>query len=107
MTTVVSGVKPSGIGAESCPICRMRLGSIAASMPLEGDQPVRVGVAGYGYWGPNLARNVATGALTELTVVCDPDLKRQEHAKELHPQVETTGSFEDLLADERVEAVAL
>ena len=48
----------------------------------------RIGVAGLGYWGPNLARNFAD--LAELTWLCDrsPDLLSEAGAR--HPQARTT-----------------
>lgn len=75
--------------------------------PATPEQRVRVGLAGFGYWGPNVARNVAANRLTELSVVCDPDEARQAHARELHPQIRTTGSFDELLASSEIDAVAL
>ena len=35
------------------------------------DDPIRVGVVGLGYWGPNLARNLATIPGCELAWLCD------------------------------------
>ena len=37
---------------------------------------VRVGVIGYGYWGPNLIRNFTACPLTEVAAVCDADPAR-------------------------------
>ena len=34
-------------------------------------QPVRVGVVGLGYWGPNLARNFDRLPEAELAWICD------------------------------------
>jgi predicted dehydrogenase len=66
---------------------------------------VRIGHAGLGYWGPNLARNF--GALTDLRWLCDlsPDLLN-EFAK-AHPQARTTTDFQELLADPEVDAVVI
>ncbi|MGC2372493.1 MAG: hypothetical protein WA484_01340, partial [Solirubrobacteraceae bacterium] len=36
-----------------------------------GEQPVRIGVVGLGYWGPNLARNFAAIDGCELSWLCD------------------------------------
>ena len=40
----------------------------------ENEQPVRIGIAGLGYWGPNLARNVAAipGARLHVEPRTDP-----------------------------------
>ena len=39
----------------------------------ETAQPVRVGVVGLGYWGPNIARNFAAIGGCELRWLCDSD----------------------------------
>jgi predicted dehydrogenase len=67
--------------------------------------PVRIGHAGLGYWGPNLARNF--GALADLRWLCDlsPDLLSE--AARAHPQARTTTDFEELLADPEVDAVVI
>jgi predicted dehydrogenase len=40
--------------------------------------PLRVGVIGCGYWGPNLVRNFARHPEVKVEAVCDRDLKRAE-----------------------------
>jgi predicted dehydrogenase len=67
--------------------------------------PVRVGHAGLGYWGPNLARNFAE--LADLQWLCDlsPDLLSEASAR--HPQARTTTSFDEMLGDPDLNAVAI
>jgi predicted dehydrogenase len=67
--------------------------------------PVRIGHAGLGYWGPNLARNF--GALADLRWLCDlsPDLLGE--AAKAHPQARATTDFDQLLADPEVDAVVI
>jgi predicted dehydrogenase len=66
---------------------------------------IRVGHAGLGYWGPNLARNF--GSLADLRWLCDlsPDLL--ESAAKVYPQARTTADFEELLADPELDAVVI
>ncbi len=66
---------------------------------------IRVGHAGLGYWGPNLARNF--GSLADLRWLCDlsPDLL--ESAAKAYPQARTTADFEELLADPELDAVVI
>jgi predicted dehydrogenase len=66
---------------------------------------IRIGQTGLGYWGPNLARNF--GSLADLRWLCDlsPDLL--ESAARAHPQARTTADFEELLADQDVDAVVI
>jgi predicted dehydrogenase len=69
--------------------------------------PVGVAVVGFGYWGPNVARNFATSKSTELRLVCDRDESARERAETIHPLVRTTSDWDELLGDESVEAVAI
>jgi predicted dehydrogenase len=69
--------------------------------------PVRVGLVGCGYWGPNLIRNLNACPATELAAVCDRDARRLQHARDLAPQARACADFEAVLADDSVEAVAI
>lgn len=71
------------------------------------ERPVRIGVAGLGYWGPNLARNFASLPGCELSWCCDPAPGGRERAAALFPGVRTTGELENLLADPELDAIAL
>ena len=66
---------------------------------------IKVGLAGLGYWGPNLARNFED--LAELAWLCDlsPDLLDQFGAR--YPNARTTDSLDDLLEDESLQAVVI
>ena len=66
---------------------------------------VRVGVAGLGHWGPNLARNFAE--LAELTWLCDSDPATREAAAARYPQAHWTASYDDMLADDALDAVVV
>ena len=65
---------------------------------------VRVGVAGLGHWGPNLARNFAE--LAELTWLCDSDPGKSE-LTERYPQARFTTSLEEMLEDDELDAVVV
>jgi predicted dehydrogenase len=62
------------------------------------DRPIRVGVAGLGYWGPNLARNFAE--LGTLTWLCDLDPELRTTFAARYPAATVTDSFEELLASD-------
>jgi predicted dehydrogenase len=66
---------------------------------------VRVGVAGLGYWGPNLARNFEE--LAELTWLADLSPELQEKFASRYPNARVTGDFDDLLADDALDAVVI
>jgi predicted dehydrogenase len=65
----------------------------------------KIGVAGLGHWGPNLARNF--DELAELIWLCDLDTSLLERFSKRHPQARLTTDFEDVLADPSVEAVVI
>ena len=69
--------------------------------------PVRVAVVGLGYWGPNLVRNLQEIPDAVVEVVCDtrPEALRQLVTR--YPAVRATTEYEDVLADDAVEAVAI
>jgi predicted dehydrogenase len=66
---------------------------------------VRVGVAGLGYWGPNLARNF--DELAELAWICDSDGERLAAFGARYPQARTTAEIDEMLGDEALEAVVI
>ncbi|MEA2313750.1 MAG: hypothetical protein QOI03_442 [Solirubrobacteraceae bacterium] len=73
----------------------------------EPQRSVRVGVVGLGYWGPNLARNLAAITGCELAWLCDASGDARERHARSHPSARTTGQIEDLLADEQLDAIVL
>jgi len=68
---------------------------------------IRVGVVGYGYWGPNIVRNFSR--LTSATVawVCDINPKTLQEIPLIYPTVKTTNKFNDLLRDPSLDAVVI
>lgn len=74
---------------------------------MSGDGVARIGVVGLGYWGPNIARNVAENARAELAWLCDRSPETLAAAAVRHPQARTTASYEDLLEDPELDAVAI
>jgi predicted dehydrogenase len=69
--------------------------------------PLRVGVVGLGYWGPNLARNFHALPETELVWCCDASAEARERVARTVPGARMTGRFEDLLEDEALDAIVL
>jgi predicted dehydrogenase len=57
---------------------------------------VRVGVIGYGYWGPNLARNFHELTSSDLVVIADKQEERLKQAKSRYPQVILKTDYQEL-----------
>ena len=68
---------------------------------------IRIGVVGYGYWGPNLVRNFSSVEGANVAMVCDQDPNRLGEVKVRYPAVETTTRFEDVLNNPAIDAVAV
>lgn len=66
---------------------------------------IKVGVVGYGYWGPNLVRNFMAQDCSEVAVVSDLDTGRLARVSLLYPTVRTTTDVYDLVNDPTVDAV--
>jgi predicted dehydrogenase len=69
--------------------------------------PLTCAVVGLGYWGPNLVRNLNSLAETNLITVCDVREDALTRMLRQYPSVRGTTSFEDVLADETVDAVVI
>ena len=67
----------------------------------------RVGVAGLGYWGPNLARNFDRLPDVELAWLCDESREALDRYGRAFPSARTTTSLDDLLSDGSLDAVVL
>jgi predicted dehydrogenase len=65
----------------------------------------KVGLAGLGYWGPNLARNF--DELAELAWLCDLSEENRTRFAGRFPNARMTADFDELLADDSVEAVVV
>jgi predicted dehydrogenase len=71
------------------------------------ERPLRIGVTGLGYWGPNLARNFAAIDGCELAWCCDASQPALERIAARFPGVRTTTELDDLLEDADLDAVVL
>jgi predicted dehydrogenase len=66
-----------------------------------------IAILGYGYWGPNLARNAASSNSARLSCVCDVDARARARACHLHPGVRVTDDWDSVLAADDVDAVVV
>jgi predicted dehydrogenase len=68
---------------------------------------VRIGVIGYGYWGPNLVRNFMEIPRAEVAAVADLDMAKLELVQRRYPTVKASRHSQDLLADPSIDAIAV
>ena len=69
------------------------------------DGPLRVAVVGYGYWGPNLTRNVIERPELELAALCERDPARAAAFEQRVPGVPVVSELDRVLEDPTVDAV--
>jgi predicted dehydrogenase len=70
-------------------------------------RPVRVGVVGFGYWGPNLVRNLDRLGDADLVAACDTSEANLGKLAALYPSVATTTDLDELLSDHDLDAVVV
>jgi predicted dehydrogenase len=58
---------------------------------------IRIGIVGYGYWGPNLLRNFTACPDTEVVAVCDASPARRAAVSRAYPGLATVASVDELL----------
>ena len=64
-----------------------------------------MGVAGLGYWGPNLARNF--DELADLAWLCDVSEEQRVTFAARYPDAQVTGDFDEMLADDSLDALVI
>jgi len=68
---------------------------------------INIGIIGYGYWGPNVARNFHSCPGAKLTAVCDISEKRLALAQSQYPFIKVTKDAKKLVRSKDVDAVAI
>ena len=71
------------------------------------ERPIRIAVAGLGYWGPNLARNFDAIPGCELAWCCDVSAPARERVGARFPAARLAEDLDQVLADETLDAVAV
>ncbi len=68
---------------------------------------IRIGVIGYGYWGPNLVRNFFEAEGAEVAGVSDLSAERLARVNSRYPAIRTTQDCRELIDDPSIDAVAI
>jgi len=68
---------------------------------------IRVGVIGYGYWGPNIVRNFNNGDLSRVAMVCDQRPESLCKVQESYPQIVVTRDSAELINSAEIDVVAV
>lgn len=68
---------------------------------------LRMGVVGYGYWGPNIVRNLRSIEGCQVAGVCDQSPAAVRRIKQAHPDLNVTTNCSELLESKEIDAVAV
>jgi predicted dehydrogenase len=69
---------------------------------------LKIGVIGYGYWGPNIVRNFSAANGSSVTAVCDMNAQTLKNkVKKSYPHIKTTTEIDEIIKDTEVDAIAI
>ena len=68
---------------------------------------IKFGVVGYGYWGPNIVRNLRSLEGCEVVGICDQSPAARKRIQAAHPGVPVHADFHELVQSPEVDAVAV
>ncbi len=68
---------------------------------------LKLGVIGYGYWGPNVVRNFAAQPDCQVVAICDKNPKAVAHVSSRHPSARVTADPIELTESPDIDAIAI
>jgi len=68
---------------------------------------LKLGVVGYGYWGPNIVRNFSSQTDCRVVAICDKNPKAVAQALSRHPAVHATSNPDEVMSSPEIDAVAV
>jgi predicted dehydrogenase len=80
--------------------------SLSLKRDMSGDV-IRIGVIGYGYWGPNIVRNFHAQDRSHVVGVCDMNPKSLARVRQSYPDMSVTSDCNELLTATDIDAVAV
>ena len=82
--------------------------SLKESLPKgSGDSVIKFGVIGYGYWGPNVVRNLDQLDGSEVLAVCDKSHAAQKKVHKAYPHIKVTSETAELMTSTEIDAIAV
>jgi len=73
----------------------------------QGSHIVKFGVIGYGYWGPNVVRNLNQLEEAAVLSVCDKSPAARRRLQKSYPNVKITTDANELISSPEIDAVAV
>src|SRR5580693_3144641 len=72
-----------------------------------GDTVVKFGVVGYGYWGPNVVRNLDQLDGSAVVAVCDKSPAARKRIHKTYPHTKVVAETAELMSSTEIDAVAI
>jgi predicted dehydrogenase len=77
------------------------------SAPRKALSTVKFGVIGYGYWGPNIVRNLLSISGAEIVSICDKSSASRKKAHKSSPNIYVTADAAEVITSPDIDAVAI
>jgi predicted dehydrogenase len=68
---------------------------------------LKLGVVGYGYWGPNVVRNFSLQPDCHVAAICDKNPAALAHVLKRHPSTQAIADLDELMESPKIDAVAI
>jgi len=68
---------------------------------------IKIGIIGYGYWGPNLVRNFFSTKDCIVKSVADSRVERLDHLAKIFPSIKRVSDAQDIISDPDIDAVVV
>jgi predicted dehydrogenase len=81
--------------------------NISINKQTQAINTIKIGVIGYGYWGPNLVRSFADLSGAEVIAVSDFQVDRLAKVQSRYPAIKLTTNSQDIFADSAIDAIAI
>src|SRR5271170_955499 len=78
-----------------------------ATLGYGSEAMVKFGVVGYGYWGPNVVRNLDRLDEAEVVAVCDKSAAARKKVAKAYPDVLVTDDAAELMSSPEIDAIAV
>lgn len=72
-----------------------------------GDNKIKIGVIGFGYWGPNIVRNFNSIDGAKVVTICDKNQESLNRARKIYPNIMPTSDCDEIMTAPDIDAVAV
>src|SRR5205814_6444523 len=77
------------------------------AVPRKAVSTLKFGVIGYGYWGPNIVRNLQSISGAEVVSVCDKSSASRKRVHKAYPSIYVSADANEVMTSSEIDAVAI